>query len=274
MPDIKIDATLTGVWTVERFSRVTGEKLPTLLVEENTIQDAGKNIFLDMMFNYGSPASTNQFTNARTDLLIYNTSDVLQKTLDCDASYPSHGSEDSGLVYYWFSDLTADAYEADDLHFKNSTSGVTFSIKLATGWSKPATENWIYKYTLQITQNGDSNLKMDGLDHALRLFSGNRVLLGKQWEASGANRITLLVEDSPKTSTQTIYASSGPTRSSQTVTTVFTQAAGTGTGQDWEYCTIQANMTDQGLTELNETQESGGTKGASEEFVYTFTFSL
>lgn len=267
-----IDLRIEGRWEVERWCRKTGAKLPSLY-SKNTIQTAALYKLLDIMFNTNSPSANDQLDNGST-IIEVGTSDY---QVSCKSGYPQHpGSPDFGYVYYWFEDLTSNSYDASTIDVINDTTSLTFSIDSSTGWgTKPASENWIYKYTLQISKGGDSDFDDDGIDHVARLLSGN-VDIGSNWHESGAGRIELYVENSGRTASQTIYSDSGyPSRSGLTTTVIFTQAAGTGTGQDWYYCSIRCNTADPGgYVTLSETQEEEGTKGASTENVYTYTLSV
>jgi hypothetical protein len=270
MYDLMSSAALGGRWEVERYCRLCGEKLPTLR-GENTILDAGKQEFLDIMFHIGSPAASQQFDNGSTQVKIYDSGDVLKTTLSCKSGYPLHGSEDTGLVYFWFEDLTADVYEADRIDFLNVDSSVIFSRKDPTAFgTKPSTENWIYKYTLSITQNGDGDLSMDALDHALRMFTGDRSI-SQGWDSSS----WIYIEASGGSPNTTEEIDGGyPSRSGETVTMVFTSEAG-GDLISWYDVSIRALMVDpSGNMDLSSTTESLGTKGSSEVWEYTFTFSL
>jgi hypothetical protein len=265
-------AAFRGLWTVHRQDRASGEWLEPL-VGENTILTAGKQIFLDLMFDIGTPAATEQFTNARAQVKIYNASDGLEQTLGAKSGYPSHGSEDSGTVEYWFEDISTDVYVADRIDFLNSTSGKVFSKKDPTSFgTKPDSQNWTYKYTLSITQNSDTDLSMDGLDHALRLLTGNRVITDEvQWKDGD---VKLHIENNgDSVSSDLAEDATYPSRSAETVTIVFT-ASTSQNNQEWYNLAVRGNFTTVGQTELSRTQENLGTKDSTIQREYTFTFSL
>ncbi len=264
-------AVLLGRWEVERYSRLTGRFLGKS-EGPNTVLSTGEDAFLDMMFNTNSPAGTDQFTNAQSQLKIYDSGDVLRQTLSTKSGYPAHGAEDSGTVQYWWEDISIDTYEADRVDFLNPTSAVIFSRKDPTSFgSKPNSENWIYKYTLEISNFGDSDIQMDGLDHALRLFTGNRILTSKQWSNTDCY---ILVENNGASVTYEVGMDDGyPSRTGQTTTCVFTAESGQA-NQEWYNVAVAAVFTEQGETELSRTQEELGSKSSSMEREYTFTFSF
>ena len=261
------------MWEVDRFCRRTGRRFPSLH-SENEVQSAGKYDFLDLMFYTNSPTTTDQFDNGSTEIEVGTSNYVVS----CKSGYPSHpGSPDFGICYWWFEDLTSNSYDASTIDFYNADSSTIFSIDSSTGWgTKPSSENWIYKYTL-ILQSSDSDFDdEEGLDHAMMLFTGNggRFAYTDGWTADHAE---LYVQNSGRTVSRSVYVEAGyPSRSGTTVTLNFVENVGQGTGQDWFYVQMRtaATTTPGSSRILSETTEDAGTKGASEEFDYTYTFTL
>lgn len=259
-----------GRWKIHRRDRETGRELPPI-EGPNAVLAAGKQVFLDIMGGIGGTV----FDQTNTDLRIYVSGPTLQKTLDCDSV--THGADDSGTVTFVFSDNTTDTYTVSRLDIYNSSSGVTFSQTspaFAGGNAKPASENWIYEYTITITQNGDSDLDMDGLDHALRMFTGDRSP-GSYSGWDEACRIQ--VQNSGRTLTETVTVDAIPSRSGETLTWVFTSPAGSDSIQ-WYYVEVQSatepTFGEIALSETLEDLDGAGSKGSGVSRVYTFTFSL
>ncbi|MGW8180174.1 MAG: hypothetical protein ACWGQW_15655, partial [bacterium] len=234
MPRVEIG--LRGRWRVLRRERDTGKVLPPLELG-NTIQTQGKYDFLDLMCGLGTP---DVYNNANTDLRIYNSTPTLQKTLNCASGYPSPGSEDSGTVVYLFEDFTTDSYEAYRLDIYNAASAHVFSQATENLGTKPSNQDWTYEYTLSITQNGDSELFMDGLDHALRWFTGERHYgIAKEPYDNGTE---ILVSNAARTVTNTVACDATyPQRSGTTVTWHFTSAAGQDS-QEWYYVKVRTDV--------------------------------
>ena len=267
-----VRAEIRGHWRIERQDRETGEWLEPYTGLLNAVTTAGKQKALDIMFGLNAPSSSDQLTQTNTDFQIYTAGPSLYKTLNCTTG-PTHGAEDSGTVRYEFEHYTADAYSAARWDIYNGATSLTFS-QYTTSQSKPSTENWKYVWTLSLSNSLDSDLQMDGLDHALRLITGNRSMTGKQWAASGTNEAEILIDNTGRTIQSDCPVDTGyPSRSGTTVTLVFTSPTNNDS-QEWRYVAVQATMTDEGVTKLSETDENAGTKNAAAEWEYTFTFSL
>ena len=260
-----------GRWTILRQSRLTGEMLEPL-EGPNTVSTAGKNIFLDMMFGTNSPAATDQYDNGSTVLKIYDTGDseVSVSPVACKSGYPD-AVDGSHSVDYWFEDISAAVYDADDLDILNSDSAIVFSTKDATGWSKPASENWIYKYTLSISR-GHVDLDYAGLDLGMKVFTGEANISGNEFGAA----CEIYVEANGGSPNTTVQNTGNGSRTGQTVTQVFVSPVGSHLIEWYDVSVRTPSTHEGGDVVLNKTTEDfdPSTKPSNVERVYTFTFSV
>lgn len=155
------NVSLRGHYRIDRYDRSSGRSLGCLEVP-NAVT---KSLFLDL----GIGASADHLDSA-TDLRIKAAGGATVKTLSSQAAgYPSHGV--AAQVDLRWEDTTADTYDAHTLEIVTS-GGLVFSTAAPAFGTKPAGENWVFRYTLSFGA-GTSALSIEGRDLWLRLVTGN-----------------------------------------------------------------------------------------------------
>jgi len=261
---------LTGTWTLERVDKRTGR---TVRVDKahNTIQSAGITEFLELC----TGDSTAHFDSGAF-FKVYDGDPGTEvfSAASADAA-PVHLTEQ---VTWTFSDISVDTYTAARIEF--GLGALTFSNASVAFGAKPNTQNWIYRYELSIS-SGDAPLsESDGLDHMLRLFTGD-----KDEHFNNAATALKIYED--QSFTELNGAGNGsytlgqdtsfPSVSGSDMVLQWVVPAGTltGTWEGVEIYTTYGNGDDATLrSPALGVWDSLGSKTASSKWQYTYTFSL
>lgn len=252
---MNIQAGFAGRLGVRRYDGNTGAYLGSLETRPNTAVNMGR--WLELLT--GASTAVLDLTNA--ELLIHNTADSVVRTITgCDAGFPDH-STSKQVVWEWTDDAGT-AYDADDLYLRRASNATNMAQRLATGWSKPSGETWVFTWTVTIT--GDANFVDEGLDHWLRKVSGNRT-------GGAFNQNTRIqVQNNGNTISSTHAVDAAPSVSAPTATWEFTSAAGENS-QEWYRVIMQvadAEIGGDGFADLTSKVHDLGTKAADLQRLY------
>jgi len=258
---MKKHKTISGRWELIKQNRATGEIDEVVSLGKNSITTDGKTEAVKLMWGLGGTP----FSNGNAELKLYDNTLTLIKTVACDATYPSHSYKS---VVFKFSDISVDQYTVEWLYFGNGV--ITFSTKQQDSSIfpapennvKPNTQNWIYQYTLSISDS-DADMDDDGEDQILRIITGDQSL-----DFGSADLHVAASGGTPESSVN--MDATYPQLSGTTVTCVFTSAPGSNS-QQWYTCWVSANL-DGGTYVISSTVEDAGTKGAADQWVYTYEF--
>jgi hypothetical protein len=266
---LTIRRVLRGAYRLIAEDRATGERREGPWVG-NAVVDAGKQAFLDRVRGVGTA-----WGQATSRLQLYS-GGTLRKQITGTFVAPSHATLNR-VVWEW-RDISADTYtNVNQAIFSHSGTAVQFSSAVVGFGDKTDAQNWIVQYRLDFSGSTPDLVTTanEGLDLMLRMFTGNQTTY-----FDGSSQL-LVFSDAGRTQAmgpQTVNATF-PTRAAQTLTYRWTVAAGTMTGS-WHHLLIARNASNPPggpiLTgaRLRDRADQLGTKGPTDEWVWTYTLSI
>lgn len=263
---LSLEANLKVEFTILKYDRDTN----TLVGREdftNAVSTAGKQLFLDVMRG----ASTSRLDTANSALHITGTGTPLPKTFTgCDSGFPQSPG-DRQQRWQW-SDISIDEYTVSTVEVRRgalvfSSASPTFS----GGNVKPASQNWIYQYTLTISGGGQfqepvtfgAGANYPGLHEMLRALTANIA----SWATLNLNAYTT---DGYANLHATVVLG-GDTRTAETVKWTGSAGSGSGTGGPWQWILIENQL---GPTRLRISNEGWGSKQSTSTWSFEYSFSV
>lgn len=275
--EVVVPGRLVGEYWVTRIDRASGKVLGHELLAKNAVTANGRTAFLEMGAGLGSHQN---FARTRSRLRIRDSSDAIVFSANqADTGYPQLSA--NGLTATWrWSDISINTYTVQSAELSNTTSSLVFSsgnVSLSGGNSKPASENWLYTYTLTLSGGFQFNINRppggsasmpddwDGLAVWMRRFVGaaGSDVWGEGIEATIYQLSGTTVQDQ-----STIVSTAGPTRSGNELMWEFV-AATNQANHRWDWIDVHY-----GLLILQRAVEEAGEKSEFSEWIWRYRFIL
>jgi hypothetical protein len=267
-----MEYTLQGQLEVTARDRKTGEVISKNSYP-NSVTTNGIERFLATVI--GNESNTLDGTDG--SLVLYDSGSTQVFAQSGTDAGPDHTNAEE-VFYEWHDDST-NSYTPDNAEIRiGGTGGSIFAtISGISFGSKPGTQIWEYKYTLQISGaafvDATSGIA-EGLDSMLMIFSGES---GNEW-GSGVH---LNIYDDTETLVSTI-TSNVTTRDGTSVDYEWTADAGEHDSGDWEFMEPASvlHVDDwparygTGEIPLWYNDENIGSKGANTKRIWTFTLTI
>lgn len=267
---------LQGKLQIRKRNRKTGV-VEDVYEKENTVTTNGKHAFLDETTG-STGGAADELNGTDGALVLYNSTPTQVFAQSGTDEGPSHINVQQ--VYYEWHDTSTDAYTPDSAEIRmGGTSGTIFAnISGLSLGSKPSTQIWEYRYTLEIsTANGafidDASGDAEGLDSMLMIFSGAS---GNEWGSS----INLNIYDNSEVFQGTV---SSPTVTRNGTDVDFEWTSSSGSHEfDWQWLEIASELHvddwptryGSGKIPMWYTDHDIGTKPANTERIFTWTLSI